>query len=151
MAVIRKELKDLIERFEQLNEAIDHLHIENEWQIDVYVEEIDAQTNEITFYRTANPPLELLKRYLDELLERTRSVKLPESESGRRKALPTLAMELLASHLREAKPDASRHDLAQLAEDLLDPILPKTVIPPLWHQRARDCWPDSTSTRVKST
>jgi hypothetical protein len=137
LAEIRKELRDLIRDFQQLSKAIGRLDFEIEWELDLYVQEVDANTSQPTFYRTANPHLELFKQNLDELLERARAVKFPTSESGRRKALPTLALDLLASHLQEARSHSSRHDLARLAKDLFDPILLKAELPlPRWRQHA---------------
>ena len=151
MAEVRKELRDLIRKFERLREAIRRPAPEIRWELDAYVEGSGPKPGEWTVYPTADPNLELFNQYLDELLKRARAVKVPQSGSGRRKALPTLAMVLLASYLREIKPGAVSQDLARLAEGLLDPVLPGNVAPPRWAERAKELWPDRAGSRAKST
>jgi len=149
MADIRRELRDLIPQFQRLSKAIGRLDFEIELELDVYVERQGPKKGQFSYYRTADPHLEMFKQNLDEFLERARAIKLPKSEGGRKKAFPTLALGLLAAHLRKIKPSASSRDLARLAQGLFDTILPGELPPPLWRQRASELWPNVPS-RVKS-
>jgi hypothetical protein len=150
MADIQKQLKDLVRDFERLSRAIGSLDPEIEWELDLYTLAVDAETGAPTFGATADPGLTLFKQTLDVFLDRARAIRLSRSGGGRRKALHTMALWGLASHLREVKPEASARDLARLAQDLFDPILPAKQPPPAWPQHARKLWPKAHSSRTKS-
>jgi hypothetical protein len=138
---IQEQLDQLIRAFKRLTYMINRIGVVIEWELDVYVEEIGPKRGQLSYYRTADPHLEMFKRNLDTFLQRAQAIRLPKSEPGRKIALSTLALDLLATHLRKAKPKASSRDLARLAQDLFDPLLPPKLPPPLWHQRARKEWP----------
>jgi hypothetical protein len=142
MADIRKERERLIGDLERLRKTLAGLDFTIEFELDEYAEKFNRRTGTWTFYATRDPSVETFMRGLEKLKQRAQAAKLPTSESGRRKALPILALDLLASHLREARPHSSRHDLARLAKDLFDPILLAADLPlPRWRQLALAIWP----------
>ena len=49
MAEIRKDVARLIRHFQRLGEAIGRLDFEIEWELDLYVGEVDAKTGVTTF------------------------------------------------------------------------------------------------------